>query len=206
MPLAVDSLAQHSLLRSGSAAAAFFQIPASRFPSPAMLLPQLNRRTAFAGRRRQSHPPAASAKPPAQAPVAFSPASAAEIPSNHQLHQSDLVEEHSHGGLALGCVGGAVRLVRLQLQLSRLRKTCHPTATFSDWQDKFRTAQCSAEGEVQISDAVTSPFVCGLLKRPIILPRMLAQHLSPGEVSALLSHEMAHLRRHDLACAWPGAG
>lgn len=58
--------------------------------------------------------------------------------------------------------------------------------------------------QVQISDAVVSPFVCGLLRPAIILPRTLTQNLSANELSALLSHEIAHLRRHDLfwCVAW----
>jgi len=185
----------------------FFQIPGLKIPiagdaaSPTEFAGPLS--PAVAG---NPIPPAASAKPPAQAPVAFSPASS----SRNSIQPPTSPKPISWKSIlmevwALGCVGGAVRLVRLQLQLSRLRKTCHPTA---DLQRLARQIQnrlnVRRKVEVQISDAVTSPFVCGLLKPTIILPRMLAQHLSPGEVSALLSHEMAHLRRHDLAwcVAW----
>jgi beta-lactamase regulating signal transducer with metallopeptidase domain len=185
----------------------FFQIPGLKIPiagdaaSPTEFAGPLS--PAVAG---NPIPPAASAKPPAQAPVAFSPASS----SRNSIQPPTSPKPISWKSIlmevwALGCVGGAVRLVRLQLQLSCLRKTCHPTV---DLQRLARQIQnrlnVRRKVEVQISDAVTSPFVCGLLKPTIILPRMLAQHLSPGEVSALLSHEMAHLRRHDLAwcVAW----
>ena len=107
---------------------------------------------------------------------------------------------------ASGCVFGACRLFRLHLQLSRLRKeTCRPSP---DLQGLARQIQLRLnvrqKVDVHISDAITSPFVCGLLKPAIILPRLLAQQLSPSEVSALLSHEIAHLRRHDLVwcVAW----
>ena len=107
---------------------------------------------------------------------------------------------------ALGCFCGAVRLVRLQLQLSRLRKeTCRPSPDLQELGKQIQIRlNVRQKVDVQISDAVTSPFVCGLVKPTIILPQTLAQHLSPGEVSALLSHEMAHLRRHDLiwSVAW----
>jgi beta-lactamase regulating signal transducer with metallopeptidase domain len=106
---------------------------------------------------------------------------------------------------ALGCAFGVHRLVRMQLQLSNLRKSCRPTLDLQrlarQIQDRLNVRR---EIDVQISDAVTSPFVCGLLKPAIILPQPLAQQLSQGEMSALLSHEIAHLLGHDLlwCVAW----
>lgn len=105
----------------------------------------------------------------------------------------------------LGCVFGAFRLFRLQLQLSHLRKNCLPIPDLqrlaTQIQNRLNVRQ---EIDVKISEAVSSPFVCGLLKPAIILPQTLAQKLSPDEMSALLSHEIAHLRQHDLfwCVAW----
>jgi hypothetical protein len=96
--------------------------------------------------------------------------------------------------------------LRLHLQLLRLRKeTCRPSP---DLQQLARQIQvrlkAGREVDVQISEAVTSPFLCGLLKPAIILPPGLAQELSESELVALLSHEIAHLRQNDLAwcVAW----
>jgi beta-lactamase regulating signal transducer with metallopeptidase domain len=106
---------------------------------------------------------------------------------------------------ALGCAGGAIRLVRLQLQLSHLRKDSRPAPDLqrlcAQIQDRLEVRR---ETGIHISEAVTSPFVCGLMKPIIILPETLVQTLSPGEMTALLSHEIAHLRRHDLVwcVAW----
>jgi beta-lactamase regulating signal transducer with metallopeptidase domain len=185
----------------------FFQVPGLKIPvasdaaSTTEFTSSLSPATAI-----NPIPPASLVARPARTPVATGPASS----SINSLKPPTLSKSVSWEGIlimiwAVGCVGGAIRLVRLQLQLSHLRKTCHP---IPDLQQLARQIQnrlnVRREVDVQISDSVTSPFVCGLLKPAIILPQLLAQHLSPGELSALLSHEIAHLRRHDLAwcIAW----
>jgi beta-lactamase regulating signal transducer with metallopeptidase domain len=112
---------------------------------------------------------------------------------------------------ALGCVSGAVRLLRLHWQLSRLRRgTSQPTPDLQRLAKQIQ-AQLNVrrEPELRISEAVTSPFVCGLLRPAIVLPRMLMEQLSPEDLAALLTHEMAHLCHHDLlwsvAWRWLGA-
>jgi beta-lactamase regulating signal transducer with metallopeptidase domain len=107
---------------------------------------------------------------------------------------------------ALGCICGIARLVRLNLQLIRLQKESgQPTADLHRLVTQIQVRlNVQRKVNVQISDAVVSPFVCGLLRPAIILPRTLTQNLSSSELSALLSHEIAHLRRHDLfwCVAW----
>ena len=107
---------------------------------------------------------------------------------------------------ASGCLCGAARLFRLQAQLAGLRKAAHQPSTgllklATQIQNRLNLQR---EIGVRISDAVASPFVCGVLKPTIILPQALTQQLSAGELSALLSHELAHLRQHDLVwcVAW----
>ena len=57
---------------------------------------------------------------------------------------------------------------------------------------------------IRTTRAISSPFVCDLLRPTIMLPASLVQAASPAELSALLNHEMAHIRQHDLAwcVAW----
>jgi len=126
-------------------------------------------------------------------------------------HSAPLQDEVPWEGIllvtwALGCGCGVFRLLRLHLQLFRLRKeTCRPSP---DLQRLARQIQvrlkAGREVDVQISEAVTSPFLCGLLNPAILLPPGLAQQLSESELVALLSHEIAHLRQNDLAwcVAW----
>ena len=99
----------------------------------------------------------------------------------------------------LGCVFGMFRLFRLQFQLSHLRKNCRPIPDLQRLATQIQNRlNVRREIDVKISESVSSPFVCGLLKPAIILPQTLAQNLSTDEMSALLSHEIAHLRQHDL--------
>jgi beta-lactamase regulating signal transducer with metallopeptidase domain len=98
-----------------------------------------------------------------------------------------------------GLVFGVFRLVQLQLHLTHLREASHPIPDLQRLATQIqKRLNVRREIEVKISEAVSSPFVSGLLKPAIILPQTLAQNLSPDEMSALLSHEVAHLRQHDL--------
>jgi beta-lactamase regulating signal transducer with metallopeptidase domain len=101
----------------------------------------------------------------------------------------------------LGCVWGVLRLVGLHVQLSRLKKRASVSSpALQKLAGEIRTRlRVKRTVEIRVSDSVTSPFVYGLLKPVIMLPGTLARDLSGGEVSALLSHEIAHLRHHDLA-------
>ncbi|MGO8700110.1 MAG: M56 family metallopeptidase [Limisphaerales bacterium] len=107
---------------------------------------------------------------------------------------------------ASGCVWESGRLFRLHRQLFRLRKeTCQPSPNLHRLAKEIQARLGVRRGvQVQTSDAISSPFVCGLLKPAILLPRLLAEQLSSEEISALLSHELAHLRQHDLfwCLAW----
>jgi beta-lactamase regulating signal transducer with metallopeptidase domain len=156
------------------------------------------------------HAPSKDQMPPAAA-AASSPA-----PSIQSPHVSAPPKQIPWGTVflliwTLGCVSGAIRLLRLHWQLSRLRRaTGQPSPDLQRLAKKIQ-AQLKVQREpaLRISEAVTSPFVCGLLRPAIVLPRMLLEQLSPGELAALLTHEMAHLRHHDLlwsvAWRWLGA-
>src|SRR5208283_3799151 len=44
---------------------------------------------------------------------------------------------------------------------------------------------------------VSTPMVIGHFKPVILIPRVLAQHLSPDELKIVLQHELAHIKRND---------
>ena len=50
---------------------------------------------------------------------------------------------------------------------------------------------------VKTSTAMLEPGLVGIFRPAVVLPLGLLQHLTPGEVAAILAHEGAHLRRRD---------
>jgi len=94
----------------------------------------------------------------------------------------------------------------LNYQLAQLRrKSNSPTDTLEEFGSRIQSQlQVNRHVEIKLSATVTSPFVCGLLKPTIILPQSLVIELEPAELSALLNHEFAHIRQHDLrwCVAW----
>ena len=52
-------------------------------------------------------------------------------------------------------------------------------------------------GEVATSPSIHSPMVLGILRPLIVVPTQVVERLSPGELSLVLMHELAHVRRCD---------
>ncbi len=101
-------------------------------------------------------------------------------------------------------VGVAVMLARFCLSIigsSRLRRTNQPIADATLL--KTIAEQCARLGLkripiVAISQRVSVPVVIGIVKPLILLPPALLCGLDPNQVAAVVSHEMAHIRRFDL--------
>ncbi len=55
---------------------------------------------------------------------------------------------------------------------------------------------------VMTVDGDGSPFVCGLHRPTLVLPRGLAGSLDPEALRSVLLHELAHIRRRDLLWDW----
>ena len=105
----------------------------------------------------------------------------------------------SHGWL-LG-VGLSGLRTALQLHgLHRLRATGLPLRQLHDrlgtLADRLGVTRPVALVE---SPAVRSPIVVGWLRPMILLPLGLATRMPPAWLDAVLAHELAHVRRHDLA-------
>jgi beta-lactamase regulating signal transducer with metallopeptidase domain len=55
-----------------------------------------------------------------------------------------------------------------------------------------------------LTDTDCSPFVCGIRRTVIVLPRPLATTLTPAELRHVVVHELAHVQRRDLVWGWIG--
>lgn len=105
-----------------------------------------------------------------------------------------------------GAIYGVLRLARMMWQLSALRRAARPAAP--ELQKlvgtMLRQGRIRRFAGVLFSDAAPAPFAFGVIRPAIMMPAKLAQSLPPGEMMALLEHEIAHLRGHDLfwSAAW----
>jgi len=55
---------------------------------------------------------------------------------------------------------------------------------------------------VRVSEVDCSPFVCGMLRPTLVIPRMLDSLLTDGRLRPVIVHELAHLKRRDLWFGW----
>ncbi|MEZ6134510.1 MAG: M56 family metallopeptidase [Pirellulaceae bacterium] len=101
-------------------------------------------------------------------------------------------------------VGVGLMLARFSMSIlgsSRLRRTIEPITDVK----MLRTIaeQCAQVGLkrvpiVALCHRVSVPVVVGIVKPMILLPPALLCGLDPNQIAAILSHEIAHLRRYDL--------
>jgi|GEM_PF-3752982 len=93
-----------------------------------------------------------------------------------------------------------LRLVNAGLWVRRLVRTSLPVARPELTETLERLARSMGVPrlpELRIGALATSPCTVGVLKPLVIVPGCLMTGLSPGELEALLAHELAHVRRWD---------
>ena len=88
-----------------------------------------------------------------------------------------------------------------RFRLSRMLRACDPAAdelteTIESVAERLNLRKLPA---VLLTDEACSPLVCGVLRPKLVLPRRL---LTPGEIAQVIAHELAHIKRHDLAWGW----
>jgi beta-lactamase regulating signal transducer with metallopeptidase domain len=101
----------------------------------------------------------------------------------------------------------ALQLAQLMVQRRRLSRLLRRTGEADD--DLVATVRSVAQGlqlahppQVLLTAENCSPFVHGAIRAALILPQALLATLSPAELRQVLSHELAHVKRHDLAWGW----
>ena len=102
---------------------------------------------------------------------------------------------------AVGVVGFLIRLASALWGGHRLRAISRPVSDSTLLKLIRDQAQCVGLRLVPVvawCERIAVPTVIGVLRPMILLPATLTTGLSPDEFSAILSHEMAHIRRYDL--------
>jgi beta-lactamase regulating signal transducer with metallopeptidase domain len=99
-----------------------------------------------------------------------------------------------------------VRILRQHRRLSRLLRHATPAteSLAALMRDAANRLGLKRPPQTVLTDVDCSPFVCGIRQAVLVLPRALTASLSESELSVVLLHELAHLRRHDLVWGWIG--
>jgi len=99
--------------------------------------------------------------------------------------------------------GVLLMLARLVVSLFRARSVCQHTlpvessAIIGQFDELVREMGLRIAPTLALSRRIVAPAVVGFIRPTVLLPISLATALSPNELSSLLAHELAHIRRHD---------
>ncbi len=99
------------------------------------------------------------------------------------------------------------QFARLAVQWRRLARLLHDAgpadaglcASLAQVAAKLRLARVPT---VRLTSMDCSPFVCRALRPTLVLPRDLLATLAPVELTQVLAHELAHVKRRDLVWGW----
>lgn len=110
------------------------------------------------------------------------------------------------GGWGAVVTGQLIRLAWQRRRLHRLLRESVPA------DEEVAGVVRDAAGRIGLREAPRalvverdcSPFVCGIRRPVVVLPRSIIAALSPNEMRLVLLHELAHVRRRDLVWSWIG--
>lgn len=105
---------------------------------------------------------------------------------------------------ALGVVGLSLRTLGGALYLHRLRGSTEPAPRALRRRANALRRRLGLSGPVPVrtSRHVDTPMALGWWKPVVLLPASLATGCPPDQLDALLTHELAHVRRHDVLAGW----
>ena len=99
-----------------------------------------------------------------------------------------------------GAAACSFRLLMGFVSAAALRRSRH-APVLAEWQQTLdlliERMRVSRSVRLLATDRVDSPSVIGWLRPVILAPVGMLSGLAPGQVEALLAHELAHVRRHD---------
>lgn len=93
-----------------------------------------------------------------------------------------------------------VRLIMAQVRFrARLTTLDPPPEGVRELIDQLRNRMGLRPLRTLVADDLASPAVCGILWPTVLIPRAMLDTLSAPQLEWVLLHELAHIRRHDLA-------
>jgi Tol biopolymer transport system component len=110
--------------------------------------------------------------------------------------------------LLLWLIGVAIRPVRFAVQWRAVRRLCrsaaHPPAAFAcdlfaQEADRMLVRRLP---RLRVSPGTQVPLMAGIWRPMILLPEGADAAFDVGEMRLMLAHELAHVKRHDLAWNW----
>jgi beta-lactamase regulating signal transducer with metallopeptidase domain len=118
------------------------------------------------------------------------------------IHPAITIPEHwalvVFGAWLIGALAGIIGLTMGLLRLQKLRQSCTPIEISSLHPAVRKTLETIAPAvAIATSENVRVPAAIGLWSRTIVLPAWALRELSAEDLSAIVLHEFAHLRRQD---------
>ena len=105
---------------------------------------------------------------------------------------------------SLGLLLAAGRLAGGALHVRRLRRRSTPAP--EPWPDRLaRLADrlgVRTSVPLRVVESIDGPMVTGWVRPMVLMPAGMLTGLPPNQVEALLVHELAHIRRHDVLVGW----
>lgn len=137
-------------------------------------------------------------------------AGTALLPNSESTHWFDHLGQLSwQSWLVVAWLGGIIwQAAWLLVQRIRLRRFLSRTVAATEPQLLAQVDEAAAllgfckPPAVVFADVEGSPFVCGLFRPVLVLPRGLLGALDANQWRQVLLHELAHLKRRDLLWGW----
>ena len=91
------------------------------------------------------------------------------------------------------------RNVRRIVRAGRLQ---HDGFLFSEVARISKLLRIKSVPALRISDETDAPFAMGAFRPVIVMPRAITEQLQPDQMTIVIAHELAHIRRRDLLIGW----